>query len=170
MAPESPRKRLPFEPVGKTAGKPAEDSKKESKKAAKPAPAPAKTTAKTTAKQSTSAKKAASNAASASTAIPEVVSNRMLRRMMVFSGIPTGLGVLTFFVSYYLVVNQALELPSYFVLLITLGCFGLGVAGLTYGVLSASWDEDRPGNRLGLEEFRVNFGRMTSAWGAKSDR
>jgi hypothetical protein len=94
----------------------------------------------------------------------------MLRRMLVFSGIPTVLGVLTFFVSYYLVANQVVELPSYFVLMATLGCFGLGVVGLTYGVLSASWDENRAGNLLGLDEFLVNFGRMTGAWGAKSDR
>ncbi|HZG37553.1 MAG TPA: PAM68 family protein [Nodosilinea sp.] len=169
MAPESSRKRLPFEPVGKGADKPA----KEPKKADKSTPAAAKGTAKkpAPAKTSASARKSAvgKKAASESTAIPEEVSGRMLRRMLVFSGIPTFSGVLTFVVSYYLVVNRVVELPSYFVLLATLGCFGLGVVGLTYGVLSASWDEGRPGNLLGLDEFKVNFGRMTSAWGAKSD-
>ncbi len=94
----------------------------------------------------------------------------MLRRMLAFSGVPTGLGILVFFVSYYLVTSHLVELPSYFVLLVTLACFGLGVVGLTYGVLSASWDEERPGTWLGLDDFRVNFGRMTSAWGAKSER
>ncbi|MGB3312407.1 MAG: PAM68 family protein [Nodosilinea sp.] len=164
MAPESSRKRLPFEPAGKGADKPA----KESKKAARSAPAPAKKAAK----QPASGKRAASaqKADSASAAIPKEVSDRMLRRMLVFSGVPTASGILTFVVSYYLVVNQVVELPSYFVLLVTLGCFGLGVVGLTYGVLSASWDEDRPGNLLGLDEFRLNFGRVTSAWGAKSER
>lgn len=164
MAPESSRKRLPFEPAGKGADKTA----KESKKAAKSAPAPAKKTAK----QAASGKKTASapKTASTSTAIPEEVSDRMLRRMLVFSGGPTASGVLTFVVSYYLVVNQVVVLPSYFVLLVTLGCFGLGVVGLTYGVLSASWDEGRPGSLLGLDEFRVNFGRVTSAWGSKSER
>lgn len=170
MAPESSRKRLPFEPAGKGADKTA----KESKKAAKSAPAPAKKAAQ----QPASGKKTASNkktasaqkATSASTAIPEEVSDRMLRRMLVFSGVPTASGVLTFLVSYYLVVNQVVVLPSYFVLLVTLGCFGLGVVGLTYGVLSASWDEGRPGGLVGLDEFRVNFGRVTSAWGAKSGR
>ncbi len=93
----------------------------------------------------------------------------MLRRMLAFSGIPTLSGILTFFVSYYLVVNRVVELPSYFVLLVTLGCFGLGVVGLTYGVLSASWDEGRAGDWLGLEEFKVNFGRVTSAWEKKSE-
>ncbi|MBE9157298.1 PAM68 family protein [Nodosilinea sp. LEGE 06152] len=164
MAPESSRKRLPFEPAGKGADKTA----KESKKAAKSAPAPGKKAVQ----QPASGKKTASaqKAAGASAAIPAEVSDRMLRRMLVFSGVPTASGVLTFVVSYYLVVNQVVVLPSYFVLLVTLGCFGLGVIGLTYGVLSASWDEGRPGSRLGLDEFRVNFGRVTSAWGAKSER
>jgi hypothetical protein len=179
MAPESSRQRLPFEPTGKGADK----SGKASKKAAKSAPVASKAKAP-------KAKKAADNQAKVSTAeakkvnratangkgggaaagIPQEVSDRMLRRMLVFSGMPTVLGVITFFVSYYLVVNRVVELPPYFVLLLTLGCFGLGVVGLTYGVLSASWDEGRPGSRLGLEEFQVNFGRMTSAWGTKSER
>jgi hypothetical protein len=114
--------------------------------------------------------KSARASAKKATAIPEEVSQRMLRRMLVFSGTPTVLAIGTFFVSYYLVVNQVVELPPYFVLLVTLGLFGLGVVGLTYGVLSASWDEGRPGSWLGLEEFQVNFGRMTSAWGQRSER
>jgi hypothetical protein len=88
--------------------------------------------------------------------------------MVFFSGMPTVLGVAAFFGSYFLIVKGGIELPPYAVLLTTLGCFGLGVVGLTYGVLSASWDEDRVGGWLGLEEFKVNFGRMTSAWGSKS--
>ena len=88
--------------------------------------------------------------------------------MLVFSGTPTFFGVATFFVSYGLIVKGNVDLPPYAVLLVTLGCFGLGVVGLTYGVLSASWDEDRPGDWLGIAEFKVNFSRMTSAWGQKS--
>ena len=102
-------------------------------------------------------------------AIPEAVSRRMLKRMILFSGVPTFAGVLTFFVSYFLLINEVVELPSYFVLLATLGCFGLGVLGLSYGALSASWDEDRLGNWLGLDEFKVNFGRLTGSWGSKAD-
>jgi len=168
MAPESPRKRLPFEPVGsKGSGKTPAEPKTTAK------PAPAKGSGKTTTplkKASTPIKASKAKQSAGATAIPEVVSDRMLRRMLAFSGVPTVTGILTFFVSYYLVVNQVVELPSYFVLLITLGCFGLGVVGLTYGVLSASWDEERPGTLFGLDEFQVNFGRMTSAWGSKSER
>jgi hypothetical protein len=45
-----------------------------------------------------------------------------------------------------------------------MGFFGLGVLGLSYGVLSASWDEDEPGTKFGWQEFKTNFGRMTAAW------
>jgi hypothetical protein len=45
-----------------------------------------------------------------------------------------------------------------------MGFFGLGVLGITYGVLSASWEEDRVGNWLGLGEFGTNWGRMVEVW------
>lgn len=175
MTPESSRKRLPFEPGGKDTGKKAADKSAAPKPAAKSSPSqpPNKVAPKKAAvsrQASTSRQPSSKQSGKAPVTIPEVVSNRMLRRMLAFSGVPTVLGVLTFFVSYYLVVNQLVELPSYFVLLVTLACFGLGVVGLTYGVLSASWDEERPGTWLGLDEFRVNFGRVTSAWGAKADQ
>ncbi len=97
-------------------------------------------------------------------AIPEVVSQRMIRRMLVFSGVPTGLAAVIFIGSYVVLVRHIFEVPTTLVLLSTLGCFGLGVLGLSYGVLSASWEEAEPGSPLGWPEFRVNFGRMVSAW------
>ncbi|MBU6228795.1 MAG: DUF3464 family protein [Cyanobacteria bacterium REEB459] len=150
MPPTSSRQPLPFEPngKGKSPGRSLDPSPSSSPSPSRPV--------------------ASAGATGTSAGIPEVVSRRMLRRMLFFSGIPTGLGVVIFFASYFLIVKAAIELPPYAVLLTTLGCFGLGVAGLTYGVLSASWDEDRPGNWVGLEEFKVNFGRMTSAWGSKA--
>jgi hypothetical protein len=158
MADESSRKRLPFEPGG-------------NRKADAPGSAAAKTSGKKPAKpkptQAAQPQRASAKLTQGS-GIPEAVSGRMLRRMITFSGVPTLMGVATFFVSYFLLVNQVLELPSYFVLLTTLGCFGLGVVGLSYGALSASWDEDRPGHWLGLEEFKVNFGRLTGSWGSRS--
>ncbi len=178
MAPDSSRKRLPFEPSGKGKGsdKSADKTAASSAQASNPKPgAKAASAKKAVAPKSITVKPASSSTAkpgkakpAESTAIPEVVSRRMLRRMLVFSGTPTALGVAAFFVSYFLIVKGGIELPPYAVLLVTLGCFGLGVAGLTYGVLSASWDEERPGGWVGLEEFKVNFGRMTSAWGAKA--
>ncbi|MEO1391443.1 MAG: PAM68 family protein [Cyanobacteria bacterium J06634_5] len=94
--------------------------------------------------------------------IPEVVSRRMLRRMAVLSGSPVALGVGVFFLAYYLQSNEIITFSPTVILLVTMGCFGLGVLGLTYGVLSASWD-DEPGSLVGLSEFKLNFGRVMEA-------
>jgi hypothetical protein len=99
-----------------------------------------------------------------SMAIPDVVSKRMVRRMALLCGIPTVLGIATFIVSYFLVTQIGLKFPHVAVVLVSMGFFGLGVLGLSYGVLSASWDEAVPGTVLGWQEFTTNFGRMTAAW------
>jgi hypothetical protein len=99
-----------------------------------------------------------------SSTIPEVVSKRMVRRIALFSGIPSSLGMLTFVISYIVVSQHYFKLPPVVVFLVSLGFFGLGVLGLSYGALSASWDEDRVGTWLGWSEFRTNFGRMIASW------
>ncbi|AFZ01914.1 PAM68 family protein [Calothrix sp. PCC 6303] len=97
-------------------------------------------------------------------AIPKVVSQRMIRRVAAFCGIPTFLGITTLVVSYLLVSFAHIKLPPIAVLLVNMGFFGLGVLGITYGTLSASWDEDRTGTWLGWNEFTTNWGRMVSEW------
>lgn len=97
-------------------------------------------------------------------AIPDVVSKRMLRRMIWFSGVPTAMGIGSFAIAYYIVVKDLFDLPTIAVLLVSLGFFGLGVVGLSYGILSTAWDEERVGSVLGWEEFTLNFGRMVAAW------
>lgn len=142
--------RLPFEPRQKR------------KKTAKTSPEPAPSN--TAPKKEKQEKDKSTPAKRESMVIPEVVSQRMVRRMALLCGIPTVLGIATFFVSYFLVTNVGLKLPNVAVVLVSMGCFGLGVLGLSYGVLSASWDEDVPGTKLGWQEFTTNLGRMTSAW------
>ncbi len=97
-------------------------------------------------------------------AIPEVVSQRMMRRVAGFCGIPTALGISSLIVSYLLVTLANVQLPPIAVLLVNMGLFGLGVVGITYGVLSASWDEETPGTFLGFDEFSTNWGRMAEVW------
>lgn len=140
--------RLPFEP-----------QQKNSQKAANSKPAPL-TATKTKSKDSQEAKQA--------TGIPQAVSQRMMRRMALCCGIPTGLGMLTFVVSYLIVSHEWFKLPTYAVLIISLGWFGLGFLGLSYGVLSASWEEEVPGSLLGLQEFGANWKRTTSTWRSRS--
>ncbi|NET04790.1 MAG: DUF3464 family protein [Symploca sp. SIO2B6] len=145
MSTEPSRSRLPFEPRQKRQKS-------------------AKTKASPPAAETSSNQNQRSPSSNESMAIPEVVSKRMARRMALLCGIPTFLGIATFFISYFLVTQVGLKLPNAAVLLVSMGFFGLGVLGLSYGVLSASWDEETPGTILGWQEFTSNFGKMTSAW------
>ena len=96
--------------------------------------------------------------------IPEVVNRRLVRRAALFCGIPTALGVLTFIVSYILVSQHIVALPNTVVVLVSMLFFGMGVLGLSYGAISASWDEDRVGSWWGWQEFVRNFAILRNAW------
>lgn len=97
-------------------------------------------------------------------AIPDAVSKRMIRRMALLCGVPTTLGVVSLLCFYWVVSQKIFEVPPYAAVLVSSGFFGLGVLGLSYGLFSASWDEDRSGNLLGFDEFKLNFSRTTAAW------
>lgn len=97
-------------------------------------------------------------------AIPEVISKRMIKRVAFFSGIPTALGIAVLVISYFLIAYAHVQLPPLAVLLVNMGLFGLGVLGITYGVLSASWDENSTGTLVGWGDFQTNFGRMVEGW------
>jgi hypothetical protein len=151
MTSETPKGRLPFEP-------------RQKKK--KPLKKPPVAVEQSPAQKTKPANSAFDKNNAQLSAIPKSVSNRMVTRMVVFAGIPTALGLLSFVVFYWIVKNQIFKVPTVAVLLVSMGLFGLGVLGLSYGILSASWDENRPGSWLGWQDFKTNFGRMTSAWGA----
>lgn len=95
-------------------------------------------------------------------AIPEAVANRMARRIAIATGIPTVLGMGVFIASYVLVSRQILAIPPSATLLASGGCFLLGLLGLSYGVLSASWEETA-GSVLGVEQIPVNIRRMKAS-------
>ncbi|MBE9038290.1 PAM68 family protein [aff. Roholtiella sp. LEGE 12411] len=146
-AEESERSRLPFEPNKKR-------------------PKPAKSQSKPSAQLKTSEGQASKQPpyTKEEMTIPQIVSQRMIRRVAGFCGIPTALGITTLVVSYLLAIYSDITLPPIAVLLVNMGLFGLGVLGITYGVLSASWDEERVGSLLGLGEFSTNWGRMVAVW------
>ena len=162
--------RLPFEPTHKKKSakpdpKPAvEKSPKKPKREKQPrVSTPVKVEKKEPLSDRKTAKKSPRSSRDSGT-IPEVVSKRMARRMALFCGIPSALGMLTFIASYLLLVKSGIKLPNVAVVLVSMGFLGLGVLGLSYGLISASWDEDRVGTRVGLEEFSLNFKRLTDAW------
>ena len=55
-------------------------------------------------------------------------------------------------------VQLHVELPTGTVFAVTGLSFGLGLLGISYGVLSASWDENEEGSLLGIDEFKQNAG------------
>ncbi len=95
--------------------------------------------------------------------IPEAVTNRMARRIAIATGIPTVLGMSTFVISYLLVSRSVLDIPPAVTLVTSGGFFLLGVVGLSYGVLSASW-ENAPGSLLGFEQIGLNVSRLRSSF------
>ncbi|MEO1132670.1 MAG: PAM68 family protein [Cyanobacteria bacterium J06639_1] len=96
--------------------------------------------------------------------IPPEVSKRMVRRVAILSGVPSVLGISVFFVNYYLLVNHVIDVPNWVTVGESLGLFGLGFVGISYGVLSASWEPAEDGSLLGLSEFRFNFGTLRKQW------
>ena len=94
--------------------------------------------------------------------IPDAVANRMARRIALATGVPTLMGMGVFIASYLLVSRHILDIPPSATLLASGGCFLLGVVGLSYGVLSASW-ESVPGSLLGTEQIGVNIERIRSS-------
>ncbi len=99
--------------------------------------------------------------------IPPEVNKRLVRRSAIFSGIPTSLGFITFIASYVIVVKKWADLPNSAVVLVSMGFLGIGVLGLSYGAISASWDENRVGHWWGWQEFKQNFGYLQDAWKAQ---
>ncbi|KAL3141687.1 hypothetical protein ABBQ32_004374 [Trebouxia sp. C0010 RCD-2024] len=89
--------------------------------------------------------------------VPEVVNDRMLKRIIAFSGIPVFVGFSLFPFFYFLKVTQHVDLPMSVVYIVQLLTFGGGFFGITYGILSASWDPLREGSTLGFTEFKANL-------------
>lgn len=152
MASEPGQDRLPFEPSKKR--------QKQAKSKAKPAAETVKKSEKTTSAAPTKKPPYSKE----EIAVPKSVSDRMVRRMAVLCGVPTVLGMATFVISYLIVSNHLFKLPNAAVVLVSMGFFGLGVLGLSYGILSASWDEEAAGSIVGWQEFKLNWGRMVGAW------
>ena len=94
--------------------------------------------------------------------IPKPVANRMARRIAITTGLPTISGMGVFIASYLVIIKGIADIPPVLTLLTSAGCFFLGLVGLSYGILSASWEESE-GSILGIENIRPNFTRMRAA-------
>jgi hypothetical protein len=158
--------RIPFEPVSRP--KKVKESKKNP---SPPLPANKKAeniNAQTKNTQTKDVVKPISNGSN-SLGIPDDVNRRIARRVAIFCGFPTGLGITTFIVSYFLVSKHIVDLPTSAVVLLSMLFLGIGVVGLSYGAISASWDEGRVGSWWGGDEFKKNFGHLRGAWKSQQE-
>ncbi len=96
-------------------------------------------------------------------AIPKNIANRMSRRVAFTTGIPTLSGMGVFVGSYFLISKGIAEIAPTVTLVSSAMCFFVGLLGLSYGILSASWDLN-PGSFLGFENIKPNINRIKDAF------
>lgn len=89
--------------------------------------------------------------------IPQPVFDRILRRILFTVGVPMASGVGLLSVYDALKRGQGVDVPSWLPLLTILVSFGTSALGIAYGTLSASWDPEKEGSLLGLDEARANW-------------
>ena len=95
--------------------------------------------------------------------IPKYVANRMARRIAFTTGVPTLSGMGVFIGSYFLISKGIAEISPTLTLVSSAMCFFVGLLGLSYGILSASWDVT-PGSFLGFENIKPNINRIKDAF------
>ena len=98
-----------------------------------------------------------------SSGIPKYVADRMAKRIFFTAGIPTIMGMSVFVISYIIVTRNIAEIPPSSTIAISALFFLLGLGGLSYGILSASWDKE-PGSFLGTENILMNIERAKAAF------
>ncbi|CAN0910154.1 Protein PAM68, chloroplastic [Linum grandiflorum] len=104
--------------------------------------------------------------------IPEVVTNRMISRMGFSVGIPLFIGLMFFPFFYYLKVVQKIDVPNWVPFIVSFVFFGTALLGVSYGIVSSSWDPLREGSLLGWNEAQRNWPVFWgSIWGGgRSDK
>ncbi|KAI3840691.1 hypothetical protein MKW92_012679 [Papaver armeniacum] len=101
--------------------------------------------------------------------IPEIITNRMMTRMGISVGIPLFIGLLFFTFFYYLKVVLKLDIPTWVPFIVSFFFFGSALLGVSYGIVSSSWDPMREGSLLGWNEARRNWPVFwQSLWGGRS--
>jgi hypothetical protein len=91
--------------------------------------------------------------------IPDAVARRMARRIALATGLPTLLGMAVIVASYLLATRNIVTIEPVVTLLGSGAFFLLGLVGLSYGVISASWEEG-PGSVWGFEQIPLNLRRI----------
>ncbi|GLJ11560.1 hypothetical protein SUGI_0171110 [Cryptomeria japonica] len=89
--------------------------------------------------------------------IPEIVTNRMIKRMGVSVGIPLAIGLTFFPLFYYMKKVLKWSVPDWLPFITSFITFGSAALGISYGIMSTSWDPLRDGSFLGWTEAQKNW-------------
>mmetsp|Transcript_12655 Transcript_12655/g.37630 ORF Transcript_12655/g.37630 Transcript_12655/m.37630 type:complete len:227 (+) Transcript_12655:120-800(+) len=92
--------------------------------------------------------------------VPDEVANRMIARMAIFGGTPVFLGIGVFVWFYFQATGEDNVFQPTAVAAATTVPWVIGLLGIGFGALSASWDEDVEGSALGAAELKLNVGRL----------
>ncbi|XP_077245566.1 transmembrane protein, putative (DUF3464) [Tasmannia lanceolata] len=90
-------------------------------------------------------------------AIPQVVFERMIFRILFYVGIPMVSGVGLVYLFSILKDQHLWDVPLWLPFLTSLLAFGTSALGIAYGTLSSSWDPEKKGSLLGWEEAQQNW-------------
>mmetsp|Transcript_25901 Transcript_25901/g.60782 ORF Transcript_25901/g.60782 Transcript_25901/m.60782 type:complete len:310 (+) Transcript_25901:163-1092(+) len=89
--------------------------------------------------------------------IPEKVAQRMGKRMLPFVGVPLLGGMGAFVGFWYMATYRDMEFQPVLVAGTTIALLAVGLVGITYSMMSASWDPEREGTIIGTDEFSRNI-------------
>jgi hypothetical protein len=101
--------------------------------------------------------------------IPQVVFDRILKRILFTVGIPMASGVALLNIYDALKRGGGVEVPSWVQLLTILLSFGTSAGGIAYGTLSTSWDPEKEGSLLGIAELQTNWPELWKEDDKKDD-
>eukprot|EP00591_Stephanopyxis_turris_P006216 CAMPEP_0195525466 /NCGR_PEP_ID=MMETSP0794_2-20130614/25957_1 /TAXON_ID=515487 /ORGANISM="Stephanopyxis turris, Strain CCMP 815" /LENGTH=229 /DNA_ID=CAMNT_0040655945 /DNA_START=175 /DNA_END=864 /DNA_ORIENTATION=- len=93
-------------------------------------------------------------------AIPEKVAMRMGNRMLPFVGIPLFGGMGAFVAFWYFATYRDYVFQPALVAGTTIAILAVSLLGITYSVMSASWDPDEEGSALGFDQFGSNVNNL----------
>ncbi|CAI9095135.1 OLC1v1031001C1 [Oldenlandia corymbosa var. corymbosa] len=103
--------------------------------------------------------------------IPEIVTNRMMSRMAFSVGIPLFTGLLFFPLFYYLKAGLKIDVPTWIPFIVSFIFFGTALLGVSYGIVSSSWDPLREGSFWGWTEAQKNWPVFwQSIWGGSGSK
>jgi len=84
----------------------------------------------------------------------------MLNRMLAFAGVPLLLALTCFPLFYFSQKKFDIALDPIIPFAVTSFMFFIAAAGISYGLISTSWDPALKGSVLGVDEFRSNLPRL----------